>query len=314
MNGDFDDQFEHDDLHDDYADDHDFSYEPEPDHSIEYPQEDWALTQPAQQDAGYEHDFHHASDYLLAQEPDDDSADDDDILELHGGGGRVKPHNDEMWTSELAAQLTDHGMEASAHDNAAPTEMLADLIQGRQVVLPHADPGVVYSDGVDSLLAAHGGKVAWARAFDVSTPEHPRVLLINSGQPDEGVWHDLSELTDASREDHLSYVAAHHPHEQVLADDSGFDAAAGFFSEAVEWVKHYAPLIASAFAGAGVGDVVGDAFDSPVAAVVGHFATEKVLNESLGLDGHPHAPEHRVFDAGIDKMSDAERKDFLDEI
>lgn len=310
MNGDFDDQFEHDDLHDDYAGDHDFSYEPEPDHSVEYPQEDWALTQ----GAGHEHDFHHASDYLMAQELDDDNNADDDILELHGGGGRVKPHNDEMWTSTMAAQLTDHGMEASAHNDAAPSDMLADLIQGRQVVLPHADSSAVYSDGVDSLLAAHGGKVAWAREFDVSTPEHPRVLIANSEQPDEGVWHDLSDLTDAASQDRLSYVAAHHPHEQVLADDSGFDAAAGFFGEAVEWVKHNAPLIASAFAGAGVGDVIGDAFDSPVAAVVGHFATEKVLNESLGLDGQPHTSEHDVFDAGIDKMSDAERKDFLDEI
>jgi len=145
--------------------------------------------------------------------------------------GGMSPH-------DVGRLLELYGVDCHSVTGATVEELVAELAQGHKVVIG-VDSGELWES--DSPLEDFFGQAAdhaiWVTGIDFSDPDHPQVIINDSGDPSgSGKAYDLAHFVDAWQDSGFFYVATDSaPPEGGLAA-SGFDSAGGGFSDLIAWL------------------------------------------------------------------------------
>lgn len=139
--------------------------------------------------------------------------------------GGMSPH-------DVGHLLELHGIACHARTGASIEELMAELAQGRKVIVG-IDSGEIWRNDspLQDFFHQSADHAIWVTGVDVSDPAHPKVIVNDSGDSaGAGKAYDLALFRDAWQDSGFFYVATDDaPSDMALASSHGFDHASGVY-------------------------------------------------------------------------------------
>jgi hypothetical protein len=139
--------------------------------------------------------------------------------------GGMSPH-------DVGNLLELHGIPCHAKTGANIEELMAELAQGRKVIVG-VDAGEVWRNDfpLEDFFHQSADHAIWVTGVDMTDPANPKVIVNDSGDPSgAGKAYDLAMFKDAWQDSGFFYVATDDAApDMALAANQGFDQAAEVF-------------------------------------------------------------------------------------
>jgi hypothetical protein len=201
-----------------------------------------------------------------------------------------------------------HGVECHSAKDATVGDLMAELSLGHKVIVGVHAEDLWDPNNPMRIFDEHSANHAiWVTGVDASDPEHPRVIINDSGKPDgAGNAYDLNQFIDAWQESGYFYVATDHAPPHLAQRAEGFDEQHGMFTDMVHFFQDHIPDFTIAGAAWAVGHVAGDFTGSEAIGVVAHtaahIALDSLLRKSEPVPALPPPPMEIMTQAERDRL------------
>jgi len=143
-----------------------------------------------------------------------------------------------MSPHDVGRLLELHGVDCHSVTGATVEQLMAELAQGHKVVIG-VDSGELWNNDfpLEDFFGQSADHAIWVTGIDLSDPDHPQVIINDSGDPSgSGKAYDLAHFVDAWQDSGFFYVATDSAPPEARFAASGFDAGEGGFSELIAWI------------------------------------------------------------------------------
>ena len=130
-----------------------------------------------------------------------------------------------------------HGVGCHSQFNATIEQLMAELASGHKVIIG-VDAGELWDDDwpLEDFFKESAGHAVWVTGVDITDPDHPQVIINDSGDPSgAGKSYDLQTFVDAWEDSKCHYVATNEAPSDLGNYVDSFNPEIAGFSELINW-------------------------------------------------------------------------------
>lgn len=212
---------------------------------------------------------------------------------------------------DVGRLLDAHGIENHTAHQAEMADVMAELAMGHKVLVGvDADELWDPNHPLHDFTRHSANHAIWVTGVDINDPDHPKVIINDSGHPDgRSSTYDLKTFLDGWESSGYTYVATDWAPRGLAERCPDFDSDSGTFSGLVHAIQDHIPDFLIYGASALVGSVIGEVTGSALAQTAGHSLTHSTLNRLV----HP-SQETKLLAPGLATLSQEARDRIIEDI
>jgi hypothetical protein len=138
---------------------------------------------------------------------------------------------------DLGKLLELHGVGCHSQLNATVEQLMAELASGHKVIIG-VDSGELWGEDspLEDFFKESADHAVWVTGIDISDPDHPQVIINDSGDPSgAGKSYDLQTFVDAWEDSKCHYVATNEAPSDLGNYVDSFSPEIAGFAELINW-------------------------------------------------------------------------------